>query len=590
MNSESLPVLQPSARQAPDGQPTTTVEDEATRLLAAAAHADDEFADAIGEEYLQDPRRAVPPSPGLNVATVLREAIKARSRRLWRDGVTILLFFAVLWLWWPFSLLWLIVALALGAVTGGLKTGTVSWMTVRKRANVAVSTLVALIVLISLLFFATPFMGYLLLLFVVTGETSLSEVLGLLAALALLAVLIHDQSHVRQLLATKFDRANFRRSRGAATHGRDAIGSQHDQRLAQIEQNSNSNLLVHDSYRAFVGYGELLNAWSMVMHLRKENGDEQRSVADPPVQLDVAEIHRAVSEEMLRLRGANGLAPGFRLRDLAEGEQVVVSSAALLRHRDSDDLARSILPTLHSAPSGSLTEAQVREISTGSREWIRSYRRYQVDSWERDLVVTAFLRISCGDGVLYLEWSVFRLNPIGDRYRWELWELASPRRTLAVAVTTAVGFPLSLGSRIRRLGRACLAVVKDEPKRVHPDVYGARNNIREIATADEPQNYFQDVDTVRYLRLLEERLLVAVRRFMEQAGLSTEDFDQQRLTVVNSTVINGGQFSGVNVVGQGNRAQGDQAQGNQGQGNPQGSRVRANRTAGGSGGENMNRK
>jgi hypothetical protein len=354
--------------------------------------------------------------------------------------------------------------------------------------------------------------------------------------------------------------------------------------LAQIEQNSGSNLIVHDGYRAFVGYGELLNAWSMVMHLRKKDGDEQRSVADPPVQLDVAEIHRTVSEEMLRLRGANGLAPGFRLRDLAEGEQVVVSSAALLRHRDFDGLARSILPALNSAPSASLTEAQVREISTGSREWIRSYRGYQIDSWDRDLVVTAFLRISCGDGVLYLEWSVFQLNPIDDRYRWELWELASPRRTLGVAMATAVGFPLSLWPRIRRLGRALLAEMKDESKRIHPDVYGARKSIREIATADEPQNYFQDVDTVRYLRLLEERLLVAVRRFLEQAGLSTEDFDQQRLTVVNSTVINGGQFSGVNVVGQGNRTQGNQAQGSNAQGNPQVNRAWGNRAAGGSGG------
>lgn len=574
MNPEQLPVLQPPTQQAPAGQPPT-VEDEATRLLAAAAHADDEFADGICEEYLRHPRRAVPPSPGVNAATVLREAIKARGRRLRRDGITILLCFVVLWLWWPLSSLWLITALALGtAVTGDLKTGTVSWMTVRKRSNAAVTTLVALIVFISLLFF----------LFGITGDTSLPEVVGLLAALALLAVLIHDQWHVRELLVTTFDRANFRHGRGVATHGRDVIGSQYDQRLAQIDQNSDGNLIVHDGHRAFVGYGELLNAWSMVMHLRKQNGGEQRSVTDPPVQLDVAEIHRAVSEEMLRLRGSNGLAPGFRLRDLAEGEQVVVSATALLQHRDFDSLAQSILPTLHSAPSGFLTEDQVHEISTGSREWIRSYRGYQVDSWDRDLVVTAFLHISCGDGVLYLEWSVFRLNPIGDRYRWELWELASPHRTLAVAVATAVGFPLSLWSRIRRLSQAYLAMVKDEPKRIHPDVYGARKSIREIVTADEPQNYFQDVDTVRYLRLLEERLLVAVRRFLEQAGLSTEDFDQQRLTVVNSTVINGGQFSGVNVVGQGNQAQGNQTQGIQAQGNPQGNRIRGNRTAGRSGG------
>ncbi|MGH3825028.1 MAG: DUF456 domain-containing protein [Pseudonocardiaceae bacterium] len=562
MNPEHTPVLQPSPRSAPDRH-APTAEDEATRLLAAAAHADDEFADTITEEYLRDPRRAVPPSPGLNAATVLREVIKARRRRLRRDGTTIVLFLLVLWFWWPVSLLWPVAAVVLAAVTGGLKISTMRGVTARRGASVAASIVAVLIGFILLLPLAGLFFGY----FVgVVGGSSLTQLLGLLAGLALLAVLLHDQWHVRQLLATTFDRANFHRSQVPETTGSDPIGPQHEQRLAQVTHNSNGNLIVHHGHQAFVGYGELLNAWSMVMHLRKKDSDDQPSVADPPVQLDVAEIHRAVSREMLRLRDAEGLAPGFRLRDLAEGEQVVISSTALLRHRDFDRLTRSILPTLDSAPNGFLTEAQVREISTGSREWIRSYRGYQIDSWDEDLVITAFLRISCGDGVLYLEWSVFRLNPISDRYRWEMWELASPRQTLGVVLSTAVGYPLSLLARLRRLGRAGLAMMKETPTRIHPDVYGARKSIREIATAAEPQNYFQDVDTIRYLRLLEERLLVAVRRFLEQAGLSTEDFDQQRQTVVNSTVINGGQFSGVNVVGQGNRAQGNQAQGNQAQG------------------------
>jgi hypothetical protein len=419
------------------------------------------------------------------------------------------------------------------------------------------------IVLILLLPVASLFMSYF---FVdVPGDSSLSELLGLLAALALLAVLVHDQWHVRQLLTTTFNRASFHRGQPPETTGGDLIGPQDEQRLAQVTQNSNGNLIVHHGHQAFVGYGELLNAWSMVMHLRKKDTDDQQAVAGPPVHLDVAEIHRAVSREMLRLRHGEGLAPGFRLRDLAEGEQIVISSTALLRHREFDRLTRTILPALEEAPSGSLTEEQVREVSTGSREWIRSYRGYQIDSWDEDLVVTAFLRISCGDGVLYLEWSVFRLNPISDRYRWEMWELASARQAVDVVLSTAVGYPLSLLARLRRLAKAGLTMMRGTPRRVHPDVYGARKSIREIATASEPQNYFQDVDTVRYLRLLEERLLVAVRRFLEQAGLSTEEFDQQRQTVVNSTVINGGQFSGVNVVGQGNRAQGNQAQGNQAQ-------------------------
>ncbi|MGH3770726.1 MAG: hypothetical protein ACRDRW_04915, partial [Pseudonocardiaceae bacterium] len=51
--------------------------DGTTRYLCAAAHLDEEFCDQAIAEFLVEPVRAIPPSPGVDSAAVLREAVAA---------------------------------------------------------------------------------------------------------------------------------------------------------------------------------------------------------------------------------------------------------------------------------------------------------------------------------------------------------------------------------------------------------------------------------------------------------------------------------------------------------------------------------
>jgi hypothetical protein len=59
--------------------------DESTRLLCAGAHLDRGFADTAVAEFLTQPLRSLPPSPGVNSQAVLRECVVARRRRQIRD-------------------------------------------------------------------------------------------------------------------------------------------------------------------------------------------------------------------------------------------------------------------------------------------------------------------------------------------------------------------------------------------------------------------------------------------------------------------------------------------------------------------------
>ncbi len=56
-------------------------QDEATRFLSAAVHLDPQLAERFIEEFLAEPKRAVPPSPGVQAELVLREALAARTHR-----------------------------------------------------------------------------------------------------------------------------------------------------------------------------------------------------------------------------------------------------------------------------------------------------------------------------------------------------------------------------------------------------------------------------------------------------------------------------------------------------------------------------
>jgi hypothetical protein len=102
-------------------QPAVAGEDGTTRYLCAAAQLDPDFGDRSIAEYLVERVRAVPPSPGVDSAAVLREAVAARARRRLRDGVLLLLLLMFAVTSPGSAVLWLIVALVGASITGAGK-------------------------------------------------------------------------------------------------------------------------------------------------------------------------------------------------------------------------------------------------------------------------------------------------------------------------------------------------------------------------------------------------------------------------------------------------------------------------------------
>ena len=94
------------------GQQQWIIQDDTTRYLCAATHLDSAYADEAIREFLVEPTRPIPSSPGFHPASVLVEAIAARTRRKVRDGLLAAMMLMFVWAAWDTWLLygWLLLA------------------------------------------------------------------------------------------------------------------------------------------------------------------------------------------------------------------------------------------------------------------------------------------------------------------------------------------------------------------------------------------------------------------------------------------------------------------------------------------------
>jgi hypothetical protein len=553
------------------------VSDEVTRHLSAAVHVDEDFADEIVEEFLSEQRRAIPPSPGVDPVVVLAEALSARRRRVIRDAVVLLLLSGVLLFGWPVTMPWVI------TVGTGLAVYSVLRKQARRRRRdgIGIGSWILILLVGFLAYLVSSLLSVAVYLMwnwtdIFSGDLSgygsygsygyydypdyseesshstwavLATVVTPLLLLALLAVLIVDRFRVNSLLRNRFPARRWPFAARAIPWPPPQPTWYADRLNLVAASSGQSNMRVHDGYRPFIGSGELVHAWSIAIQLRPLAGAVQQS-------LTPGAIYSAVRNEVLAMRRAGGLAPGGRLRLLHEGREAITSASMLLRNLH-DPFARAVLPDPSLPPASWVEPEQIEQFEAQSPEWIRPYQCFRVEAWDKELVISTYLHVACDDETLYMEWNAFALNPIAPELRYDQMKMRREGYALWRGVLDFMALPGTLFQRARTLWRAgrdhynAGRSSADVDSYDAPARYGARRSLREIAAANDAITYLQDVDSVRYVKLLERRSLAAVDHALRAHGLSTEEFAQQATTVVQSTVINGGEFSGVNVVGQG---------------------------------------
>lgn len=236
-------------------------------------------------------------------------------------------------------------------------------------------------------------------------------------------------------------------------------------------------------------------------------------------------------------------------------ESAFVAADSLLHYRDAEYFAAA----LRHGHEPVLSPQAWDELPNRSPEWLRYYRVFKVESWERQVNVAAYLRVGCEQRTLYLEWNGFVLPPIAAGYRnvdtppsWLpvriAWRTLSDLALLPVTLLSRVGGFVRWVRDTYGLGRG-----RTDSAGRAAHAFGAHATIRELGAGTRFPNFFHTTDSDQYLKILERRTLAAVQRFLTERGISTEALRTMVTHIDNSTVLDGCTVVAGNVGGSGNR-------------------------------------
>jgi len=534
------------------GSDSPRLRDDTTRFLCGAAHRDEEFADSAIREYLVESTRSIPRSPGVNAGAVLREAVAGRARRKVRDSVLLVLAVVVLFaasgsLLVPWLLIAMTVALAAGARFGlGKPARRVS---PHARGPLVLGAIAGAIALFFVLFKFTEELSksssyryrydeY----EQTSGDGGLA--FTIIGIVLIFAVLLADRVVTWLLVTKSFRRANFRTSAGEEELWRGEWKirryghSNYAEALAlypidgtEPDSPDDVQVIVYHGYRPFVGSGTMFEPWSMALPLKPA---EDKKTEGPMPGFALPELYEHITSELIKTGRSPSLSPGHRLRDLRTGDCVVVSSIELIDHID-DDETRIILPDKDYSPETEVGKSVVDDLIARPMEWMRYFRSFQLETWDRDVVVSAYLTFGLDEEMLYVEWTPCILHPIQARHRGIDVLPEQSMQPFIEAVVDLLRFPATLPKRFASAVGWMSPIHQAEGTFV-AERYGAKISLRELASESQVDNYFQLTDIERYIKVLESRLLRTLGEFLESKGISVTEFMEQAMQVTSNNV------------------------------------------------------
>ena len=509
--------------------------DSTTRYLCAAAHLDSDFArDSIGE-YLVEPLRAVPPSPGIDAGAVLGDAVAARRRSKIRDGALVALFVLSLFIVTGLTVFWTVVAIAVTMAIPSQRSP--------RRARAAVGGVAALVLVLALAFLFFTGYGRLLVDTVPSGSAATMWT-AILLAVAAYAVLTTDEVIVEHLVRDRFRLTVFRPN-AMATNGwertiRTLGHASFDAALRRVaagsrprDSDGSAAVVVHRGWVPFIGSGLLVADQTISLPLQRADD----AVEPRPFTAD--DLNTSLREAMRAFRGAASLSPGRRLARLQVTEQVFVPADQLTRLAPTP--LAEVLVDAHHPPADQIPLVRARMLANHPAEPGRYYLCFRVEAWDRDLVTSCFLTAATDQRTLYLEWSHSVLPPLKDKYR----SIDRPAEMVPglVALLAAIVLPATLPVRVANLFHRFRRLPESRGG-VDAERFGAGRSLRELAAAGDTHNFFQDADIARYIKLVEQAVFRAVGEFLEVRGYSINDvLTVARTRIAGNITINGGTFT-----------------------------------------------
>ncbi|MFD3702438.1 hypothetical protein ACFWUP_04770 [Nocardia sp. NPDC058658] len=544
-------------------------DDEATRYLAAAVHLDSRLADAVIEECLAEPHRVVPPAPGVRAHIVLREAVAAQEARS-ISNVALLILLAVLAMFGSILLvIWLSSALAWRVSTRLLT-----------RRSTRPSWAVTALAWLPLMWLFNLMLGFpvALLLFASTmsepasdsyGSSSSDDVSGLftglfavvgLAAVAIAGIALVGTLFIQRYLpwhiVTRFFQfGHFHPNtppREFVTRACRPFAARLHRIAAEdhLRQHATPrNVIVYRGASPFVGAGARVRTWSQAIDLHSVDP------AVPIPEFTAADLQHFIADDVDGIRKSPDITPGQRFAGLEISDAAFLAAGQLLHYPEASFFVNELV----NGRNPVIGDTYWDELLNRSPEWLRHYRCFRLDAWEKQVAVAGYLHIGYERRTLYVEWSGFVLPPVAPEYRtvdtpprWPYlhagWQAVCDLAVLPTSVPARVG-------EVARWVRASYGIGRGRtttPAQA-ANALGALSTVREIGAGRRLPTFFQASDSDQYLKILERRVLDAMHRFLASRGISTELFNAMVTQINNSTVMEGCTVVAGNIGGSANQ-------------------------------------
>ncbi len=537
--------------------PTPPHASEATRLLCAGTYLDSGYRDRVIEELHLNEQRIVAPSLGFDAARVLAHALRARRQELLWAG-------AILGLWVVGS-----------ALTGGLLAlflfpilyiAVASWIRGRGHYPPLYRRVPAFLLrwwgrgwfaFMLVLTFAVAFgagddvssydSGY--------GSSydsglygdgfsdspSPSDVLvpsadsldGLIepwqawatfVMFALIALCVAAQrGQFARALAAELSPERF--PDAASDPAERAEGQRFHRLKDRIRLEQHAPLIMYNELRPFCGAGADYQTWVLAVELRPDEMKKQQPLGNRVV---LEKIRPLIEQLRLPAEYAGQLGRD-RLRRLEIDECVFLPAEGIQRREEAPYHPQAF------------EEHRARAVEEGA-EKRRHFLRIRVGGWEEELVVTVFVRVHTQGRMLTLEVAPHVLTPVREDFKNA--DRAAHRfrnnSVLGKAAWAVAQVPGSVARSLVTLGKGLLYVwrlLTGGYAGALPD--GPALSVRELGSVPTGSD-FQEMDVLRYLRNVQDRVANGVRVALAESGYQTGEFMQRVTNVINGDVNNFG--------------------------------------------------
>ncbi|MEU4832801.1 hypothetical protein [Streptosporangium sp. NPDC023615] len=547
-----------------------------TRYLCAGAYLDDRFRHRVLREILDDPYRAVAPSHGgFDLLPVVLHCLRAERLLQIRNAAISILLAGICLL----SPLVGGIMLILSLLAAPFTHSRIRRMPLVQRVMSAfclcfltfvpltlVFSIMAIDQSISTLFGRGP-----------TGDDTGTQIIGeprlslLLLLCAFAAALGYRVSWYLTLRVTL---------RPGATAGNIEDAPRFADRLAYADRAQRGNITLYGNEYPFIGAGDVHQSWSIVVELdrlKSEKADPRRGTR-PRADLDPVDLHAFVRTRLLEMRDAVEF-PGERVERLHISDQLAARGVFTRTEwpnasgpRSWKDQGHPLIDPGTGLPRFSADEETVNTVIRNPQGGIRHYQRVTVTAEapeirngdfqlapaeDQEVVVSAFIHLAVEGRMLYTQCVVTVLPPVRDDFQIDrLFFLSDSALVAAVFKHAGLKLVADVMFAPGRLARSIYQATRRDRVATNPATFllypfGTRLSVRELGASHRTDRFMQLLDTVKYSRIIEQRLTEAVVDYLDSLGVDTGGYRRQAASVINQSIKldNGSSINGPVAMG-----------------------------------------